>query len=79
MESLGDVAKFLESLDVVFDKCNLLLGVLREIIHFANLHDEVVLSLAIGKGVDLVECLCNLHRSQGSLAIQRHLKLKACR
>ena len=47
VESLGDVAQLLQSLDVVLDDAYLLLGVLREVIHLADLHDKVLLGLGV--------------------------------
>ena len=47
VESLCDIAQFFKSLDVVLDYANLLLGVLRQIIHLAYLHNQVFLGFGI--------------------------------
>ena len=51
MEGLCDVAQFLQTFDVVFYYADLFLCVLCEIIHLADLHDEVFLGFVVRQGV----------------------------
>ena len=79
MEGLGDVAQFLQALDVVLDNGYLLFGILGEIVHLANLHYQVFLGLGVRERVEMVEGLGDVEGSKCRLAVERHLQLDACR
>ena len=79
MEGLGDVAQFLQALDVVLDDGYLLFGILGEIVHLANLHYQVFLGLGVRERVDVIEGLGDVKGSKCRLAVERHLQLDACR
>ena len=79
MKGLCDVAQLFESFYVVLDYSYLLLGVLRQIVHLAYLHNQVFLCLGVRQRVEAVECLRDAQCGECRLAVEWHLQLYACR
>ena len=79
VESLRDVTKFFQSLDIVVHETYLFRGILCHIIHFSSLHDEILTCLFIREFVELVRNLSYIYGRIYHLIVERHLELEPCR
>ena len=78
IEGLRDVLQFFKTGDIGFYQCDLLGGDLPQVIHFADLQDEVFPRLFVGEAVHLVHRPRNGDAGVEGLVIEWHLELQSC-
>ena len=78
-ESSSDIPQFFQTCDIFFHYGNLLGCTLAQIIHFCDLHYQILACLVVRQGVYFVHHLGNRHGCIDGLVVERHLKLQSCR